>query len=70
MSTRLENHFKGKRWENPRGERIEGVHVPLTLWRCLCGRRFRGDGPVNAHLSRSRHFSAEGLIHMARSLPR
>lgn len=45
-----------KRWRNKaRPERREGRHVPVTKWKCFCGRRYRGDAQIWNHLDRSRH---------------
>lgn len=56
MSKALTNHFKGKRLTLPHGQRErEGQTVPLTLWRCWCGRRLRGDARLIPHLERSGH---------------
>jgi len=65
MSDELDKHWAGKRLPlNKSVLRFRngvGVLVPPTLWRCECGRRFRGDGPLHNHLDRAGHHFATGV---------
>jgi hypothetical protein len=57
----IDRHFLGKPWSAPNAKpKFKPTDKP-THWKCLCGRRYRGDATLQLHHARARHGFAYSL---------